>query len=105
MRFIGMSEDITVRVQQHNDGISKWTKGKGPWVLRWTSEAMSISEARKLENCSNAKRAMISSEAVVRTACPKLLRNAAWLLFARVRKCFCHNSVVGERNNFVALGF
>jgi predicted GIY-YIG superfamily endonuclease len=37
-------------VQQHNDGISKWTAGKGPWTLRWTSEANSIGEARKLEN-------------------------------------------------------
>jgi putative endonuclease len=48
--YIGISEDVAVRVQQHNDGISNWTKGKGPWTLRWTSEAMSIGEARKLEN-------------------------------------------------------
>jgi putative endonuclease len=48
--YIGLSEDVDVRVQQHNDGVSKWTKGKGPWVLRWTSEAMSVGEARKLEN-------------------------------------------------------
>ena len=48
--YIGLSEDVETRLQQHNEGISKWTKGKGPWVLRWTSEAMSISDARKLEN-------------------------------------------------------
>ena len=48
--YIGLSENVAIRVQQHNDGISKWTKGKGPWSLQWTSEAMSLSDARKLEN-------------------------------------------------------
>ena len=48
--YIGISENAEVRVAQHNDGVSKWTKGKGPWTLRWTSEAMSITDARKLEN-------------------------------------------------------
>ena len=58
--YIGLSETVANRVQQHNDGESKWTKGKGPWGLRWTSdlsrrndvkaEAMSITNARKLEN-------------------------------------------------------
>ena len=48
--YIGFSEDVAIRVRQHNDGLSKWTKGKGPWTLLWTSDAMSLSEARKLEN-------------------------------------------------------
>ena len=48
--YIGISENVEIRVAQHNDGVSKWTKGKGPWALRWTSEAMSIGEARKMEN-------------------------------------------------------
>jgi predicted GIY-YIG superfamily endonuclease len=48
--YIGMSEDAQARLAQHNAGVSKWTKGKGPWSLLWTSEALSLSEARKLEN-------------------------------------------------------
>ena len=48
--YIGLSEDVFHRLAQHNDGISKWTKGKGPWTLIWTSEALSLSDARKLEN-------------------------------------------------------
>ena len=48
--YIGMSEDIEHRVQQHNIGQSKWTKGKGPWRAIWTSEALSFSDARRLEN-------------------------------------------------------
>ena len=48
--YIGMSEDVEHRLIQHNSGESKWTKGKGPWALVWTSEAMSITDARRLEN-------------------------------------------------------
>ena len=48
--YIGMSEEVTRRVAQHNEGVSKWTKGRGPWTLVWTSEAKSITDARKLEN-------------------------------------------------------
>ena len=48
--YIGLSEDVHHRLTQHNAGDSLWTKGKGPWALIWTSEAMSLTEARKLEN-------------------------------------------------------
>ena len=48
--YVGLSEDVELRVRQHNHGLSQWTKGKGPWHLIWTSEAMSLSDARKLEN-------------------------------------------------------
>ncbi len=48
--YIGLSEDVALRLEQHNQGISKWTKSRGPWVLAWTSDRMELSEARKLEN-------------------------------------------------------
>jgi putative endonuclease len=48
--YIGISIDVALRLDQHNREISKWTKGKGPWTLIWTSEAKSLSDARKLEN-------------------------------------------------------
>jgi len=48
--YIGMTDDVERRLSDHNTGVSKWTKGRGPWELRWTSEAMSIGEAKKLEN-------------------------------------------------------
>jgi predicted GIY-YIG superfamily endonuclease len=48
--YIGISDDVSRRLQDHNTGISQWTKAKGPWTLKWTSEAMSHTEARKLEN-------------------------------------------------------
>jgi putative endonuclease len=48
--YIGLSDDVPRRLNEHNNGISKWTQGKGPWTLAWTSETMSLSLARRLEN-------------------------------------------------------
>jgi putative endonuclease len=48
--YIGLSEDVGARLAQHNSGVSKWTKGKGPWKLAWSSDEMALGEARKLEN-------------------------------------------------------
>ena len=47
--YIGLSDDIGRRINQHNVGHSKWTRGKGPWTLIWQSEEMCLSDARKLE--------------------------------------------------------
>jgi len=49
-RYIGVSEDIHHRLARHNAGVSKWTAKHRPWALHWTSNPMSLSDARKLEN-------------------------------------------------------
>jgi putative endonuclease len=46
---VGLSDDVNQRAKQHNCGISKWTRGKGPWKLIWQSQPMNLSDARKLE--------------------------------------------------------
>jgi putative endonuclease len=48
--YIGLSDDVARRVEQHNTGQSRWTKGRGPWTIAWQSDDMSLSEARILEN-------------------------------------------------------
>jgi len=48
--YIGLSENVSERLKQHNQGVSKWTRNRGPWSLIWTSEVMTLSAARKLEN-------------------------------------------------------
>jgi putative endonuclease len=48
--YIGLSNDVTRRLKQHNSGQSRWTKGRGPWVIIWESENLSLTSARKLEN-------------------------------------------------------
>ena len=48
--YIGLTEDVAQRVEQHNSGKSRWTKTRGPWTLAWQSEKLSLTDARKLEN-------------------------------------------------------
>jgi predicted GIY-YIG superfamily endonuclease len=48
--YIGLTEDVSFRLQQHNDGISTWTRIRGPWKLVWTSPHLPLGAARKLEN-------------------------------------------------------
>ena len=48
--YIGLSEDIARRLEQHNSGKSEWTKGRGPWMIVWQSEGLSLGNARRLEN-------------------------------------------------------
>jgi putative endonuclease len=47
--YIGLSENVQIRLQQHNEGISPWTRNRGPWPVVWTSEQLSLADARKLE--------------------------------------------------------
>src|SRR5437870_3439545 len=46
--YIGLSDDVSRRISQHNFGDSRWTRGKGPWILIWQSGEMNLSDARKL---------------------------------------------------------
>jgi putative endonuclease len=48
--YIGLSENVQIRLREHNGGVSKWARHRGPWSLIWTSELLTLSEARKLEN-------------------------------------------------------
>jgi putative endonuclease len=48
--YIGVTDDVSRRISQHNAGGSRWTRGKGPWHLVWESELLPLSAARKLEN-------------------------------------------------------
>jgi predicted GIY-YIG superfamily endonuclease len=47
--YIGFSENIDIRVQQHNAGMSRSTRGRGPWRIVWQSELLTSSAARELE--------------------------------------------------------
>jgi len=48
--YTGLSDDVARRVEQHNTGQSRWTKGPGPWTIVRQSDELTLSEARKLEN-------------------------------------------------------
>ncbi len=48
--YIGLSDDVPRRVDDHNAGVSTWTRDRGPWSLVWQSAEMSLGNARRLEN-------------------------------------------------------
>ena len=48
--YIGVSDDVTRRLDQHNTGVSRWAGANGPWSLVWQSDPLPLGEARKLEN-------------------------------------------------------
>ncbi len=48
--YVGLTDDLPRRIDQHNSGVSRWTKGRGPWVLRWQSKELPLGDARRLEN-------------------------------------------------------
>jgi predicted GIY-YIG superfamily endonuclease len=48
--YIGISDDVTRRLNEHNSGVSRWTRGKGPRILLWASDSSSLSDARPQEN-------------------------------------------------------
>jgi predicted GIY-YIG superfamily endonuclease len=47
--YIGFSEDVAIRIQQHNSGLTPSTRSKGPWKLAWQSDTMALADARRLE--------------------------------------------------------
>lgn len=49
-RYIGLSECIFKRMDDHNNGRSTYTAKHRPWKLVWYSPSLTLTEARKLEN-------------------------------------------------------
>lgn len=47
--YIGSTSDIEKRIQYHNSGRSKYTKGKGPWVLVYSEPHENRGEAMARE--------------------------------------------------------
>jgi putative endonuclease len=47
--YIGLSQNVPLRVQQHNTGLTASTRSKGPWILVWQSHDLSLPAARSLE--------------------------------------------------------
>jgi putative endonuclease len=65
-RYIGLSDDVERRFDQHNQGVSKWTRGKGPWHLEWTSAPRSLGDARALENLMKRQKGGAGLETLMR---------------------------------------
>jgi len=44
-RYVGQTADLVKRVAEHNSGLSKYTKGRGPWKLIYKEHYKTRSEA------------------------------------------------------------
>jgi putative endonuclease len=49
IRYVGMTEDVEKRLEQHNKGKSKFTKGHIPWELKYFEELETRIKARERE--------------------------------------------------------
>lgn len=50
--YTGITNDICQRIQAHSDGSgARYTRGRGPFTLKYTEECSSRSEATKREIC------------------------------------------------------
>jgi putative endonuclease len=47
--YTGFTTDLTQRVGQHNSGVTKSTKNRGKWVLLYSEEFTTRSEAMRRE--------------------------------------------------------
>ena len=48
-KYVGMTQNISKRLKEHNAGKTKSTKGFAPWELKYFEEFTSSTEARKRE--------------------------------------------------------
>ena len=48
--YIGSTQDVAERINRHNQGRSKYTKSKKPWILVYSEEHLDKSAALKREN-------------------------------------------------------
>ncbi len=47
--YIGCTNNLVRRLNEHNKRFSKYTKGKGPWEITYKEEFYNLNEARKRE--------------------------------------------------------
>ena len=49
IRYVGSTSDLKKRILHHNNGFSKYTKGRGPWILVYKEDFPTRSEAMMRE--------------------------------------------------------
>jgi len=48
--YVGVTGDMTRRLEEHNRGQNRSTRGKGPWTLMYTENFPSSLEAKRREH-------------------------------------------------------
>ena len=47
--YVGFTDNIQRRLQEHNSGNSRYTKTRGPWKLIYSEKRKTLSEAERRE--------------------------------------------------------
>jgi len=63
--YIGSTEHLDQRLNDHNNGRTPSTKKKGPWALKWSKEFATRSEALAEERRLKAMKSRIYLEQVI----------------------------------------
>jgi putative endonuclease len=66
--YIGSTQDLSSRLERHNQGRSKYTKAKRPWKLIYSEEYPDRSSAMKREQEIKNRRSKTYIESFVRTS-------------------------------------
>jgi putative endonuclease len=68
--YSGCTQDLSERVERHNQGRSKYTKAKRPWRLVYSERHPDRSRAVKRENEIKSRKKKTFIEDLVRTSRP-----------------------------------
>ncbi|UCH24048.1 MAG: GIY-YIG nuclease family protein [Deltaproteobacteria bacterium] len=66
--YVGSAQDITGRIERHNQGRSKYTKSKRPWKIVHIEEFDTRSEAHKRERQIKSRKSLDYIEKLVRSS-------------------------------------
>ncbi|MCX6793592.1 MAG: GIY-YIG nuclease family protein [Candidatus Gottesmanbacteria bacterium] len=66
--YIGSTDNLEKRLQQHNSGRSPYTKGKGPFVLAYKEDFITRSEAKQREYYLKSLKSRIALEKIMSKA-------------------------------------
>jgi putative endonuclease len=63
--YIGYTGDLEKRIISHNQGLQRWTRNKGPWVLVYNEEFPDKTKAILRENELKSKKSRVSLEYII----------------------------------------
>ena len=66
--YIGSTQDISSRLERHNEGRSKATKTRGPWQVVYTEEFETRAEAVRRESEIKSKKSRTYIDNLVRAS-------------------------------------
>lgn len=64
--YIGCTNNLTRRIKEHNKGLSRYTRNKGIWMLKYSEQFDKLSIARKREKQIKSWKKRIAIEKLIK---------------------------------------